>query len=369
MTRTSQSWTDTDFDMGSTYDDHRPAGCRVTIAMKKQGAHPTRGLYDWSKMDNPEAQRELGDLIQKIPKIPWDTNVHEHAIQIHDALHDSMWKVMGTARSTRKTSYISDSTWATRLGKSKLKKELLNRDKFARITWTLWAFSSWRRNIALSEILPPHWQWMMSFERKSAYIRRARVDTAKDLRRHLHEDRTNFAKQCALRCEGQPLQEVFKELKPLRVGGIFRKRKQPPLPLLRHTDGRVAESPNEIAEIWRAHCAGLEAGEVVTADQLIANAQNAKSHRSCSYVSFEDLPSLSVLERHVRKVRAGKAPGCDKIPSAICKGFSKQISRLLYPLLLKQAVSLQEAAEFKGGLLVAAYKTKVEQTTSSHIAG
>ena len=152
--------------------------------------------------------------------------------------------------------------------------------------------------------------------------------------------------------------KVFKELKPLRVGGIVRKRKQPPLPLLRHTDGRVAESPNEIAEIWRAHCAGLEAGEVVTADQLIANAQNAKSHRSCSYVSLEDLPSLSVLERHVRKVRAGKAPGCDKIPSAICKGFSKQISRLLYPLLLKQAVSLQEAAEFKGGLLVAAYKNK-----------
>jgi len=358
LTRTSQSWTDTDFDMGSTYDDHRPAGCRMTLVMKKHGPNIARGTYDWSTIDNPQARRDLGNLLQQIPKIPWDTNVHEHATQIHEALHDSMWKVMGPARSTRKACYISESTWATRQGKLKLKKELLNRDKFARITWTLWAFSSWRHNITFMETIRPHLRWMLSFERKSAYIRRALVDTAKDLRRHLHDDRKNFAKQCALRCEGQPLQEVFKELKPLRVGGIFRKRKQPPLPLFRHNDGHVAESPSEIAEIWRAHCAGLEAGEVVTADQLIANAQNARSHRRCPYVSLEDLPTLSVLERHVRKVQCGKAPGCDKIPSAICKGFSRQISRLLYPLLLKQAVSLQEAAEFKGGLLVAAYKNK-----------
>lgn len=357
-TSASYSWTDTDFDMGSTSDDHRPAGCKIWISMQKMDQSSVRSQYDWNKLQNQRVCEELGELIGAIPKIPWDTNVHDHAILIHDALHDSMWKALGPARSTKKASYITDATWATRAGKLKLKKELSGRDRFACTAWLVWSFSAWRESAKLIDVIRPHLHWLLKFERKSAYIRRALIDTAKDLRRSLHQDRALFAKNCAQRCERQPLQTVFQELKPLRIGGVFRKRKQPPLPLLRQLDGKAATSPSELAEIWRQHCAGLEAGEIVTADQLVYNAQNATSHRHCTLVAFDELPSLSVLERHVRKVRAGKAPGCDSIPSALCNTYSRQISRLLYPLLLKQAVSLEEALEFKGGLLVAAYKNK-----------
>ena len=339
-TSASHSWTDTDFDMGASSDDHRPVGCRILISMQKTDKSSMRAQYDWNKLQNQFVREELGELIGAIPKIPWDTNVHDHAILIHDALHDSMWQALGPARSTRKASYITDATWATRAGKLKLKKELSGRDRFASTAWLVWAFSAWKESAKLVDVIRPHLHWLLKFERKSAYIRRALIDTAKDLRRSLHQDRAQFAKECAQRCERQPLQTVFQELKPLRIGGVFRKRKQPPLPLLRQSDGQAANSPSELAEIWRQHCAGLEAGEVVTADQLVYNAQNAASHRHCTHVAFDELPPyLSwnatcgryVLERH-RDVTAYPLPFAIRIPGRSA-GFSiRCCSNRLFPL-------------------------------------
>ena len=115
---TSHSWTDTDFDMGSSSDDHRPAGCKIMISMQKTDKSSVRAQYDWNKLQSQHVCEELGELIRAIPKIPWDTNVHDHAILIHDALHDSMWKALGPARSTKKASYITDATWVLELGNS-----------------------------------------------------------------------------------------------------------------------------------------------------------------------------------------------------------------------------------------------------------
>ena len=363
------SWVDTNLDMGATYDDHRPCGCQLRIMIEDYKKVISFGRYDWTKAQNPQVCEQLRHTLQQIPKIPWDTNVHEHAVQLRDALHETLYKTLGPEQTKRRQSYITDSTWATRTGKKKLKKLLLERESFMNTNWTLWAFEAWRKGTNLIDSIRPTVAWLLKFDRETAHLRRLLLETARELRNNLTQDRTSYAKECALNCQDKPIHLVFKELKKLRVGGLFRKRHLTPLPMLQHPDGTIAEHPTEIAEIWRTHCATLEAGEQVTPEQLLDFVQHHDQHRRHLRINIEDIPTLSCLEKHIRKIKLNKATGCDAVPSNIFHICPSETSRILYPLLLKQAVTIEEALEFKGGLLISAYKGKGKMTAASSYRG
>ena len=363
------TWTDDNLDLGSTTLDHRPTGCKVELLIEKTTKRCGFGKYDWSRAEETATQTELSMALQQIPKIPWDTNVHEHATDIKDSVHQVLGKVLGPAKQQRKASYISDATWATRTGKRKMKTQLLARETYMNHNWTIWAMTAWRSQQRIMDVIRPHLCWLLRCERVSAFQRRLLISTARELRDNLQQDRTTFATECAKRCEGQPLHKIFKELRCLRVGGIFRKRAQPPLPLLHHPDGTTACTPSEVDEIWRQHCARLEAGEITTPESLLSSISEDTAHRDVGHINPDDIPTLPRLEHHVRRVQRHKAPGCDQIPSFVCNLFPREISRLLYPLLLKQAVTLEEALEYKGGLLISAYKGKGKTSEVSSYRG
>ena len=368
-TSVSDTWTDDNIDLGNTTEDHRPTGCKIELMIEKRQRKCQLGHYDWSRAEESTVQEELSKELTQLPNISWDTNVHDHATQIKDSVHQVLSQVLGPAKKLRKTSYISDATWATRTGKRKMKLQLLAREKYMNHNWTIWAITAWKPQQRLLDVIRPHLCWLLRCERISAYQRRMVLETARELRENLCQDRTNYAQDCAKRCEGQPLHKIFKELRCLRVGGIFRKRAQVPLPLLHHPDGTTASTPSEIDEIWRLHCASLEAGEEITPERLLQSITDDNAHRDIAFINPDDIPTLSRLEHHVRRVQRHKAPGCDQLPSMVCNLFPREISRLLYPLLLKQAITLEEALEFKGGLLIPAYKGKGKTSEVSSYRG
>eukprot|EP00434_Breviolum_minutum_P033050 symbB.v1.2.029238.t1/scaffold3175.1/size97379/5 len=57
----------------------------------------------------------------------------------------------------------------------------------------------------------------------------------------------------------------------------------------------------------------------------------------------------------------GKAPGPDGLRSDLCAIAAPELSRLLYPILVKQTLHIEEPIQARGGLLVAAYKGKGRQ--------
>ena len=363
------TWTDSDIDLCAMSPDHRLIGCNVHAVVAKHQKEATPGNYNWDRLAEPGVRDKLSHNIAILPKIPWDTNVHDHAATIRDSLHSVLLDSLGPAKRRRKASYITDATWATREGKKKLGKLLQARETYLNNVWMVWSFEAWKDRAHLYSLVRPHLTWLLRCEIGTAHLRRSLKDTTKELKRNLEQDRSAYAKQCADRCRGQPLHLVFQELRQLRVGGAIRKRGRPPLPSLHRPDGQAAEDCQEIAEIWRLHCSHLEAGEVVTPDELHSNLSERREHRDFRHIAPDDLPTLSCLEKHVRKVQAHKAPGCDRLPSLVCKTFPREISRLLYPLLLKQAVTLEEAADYKGGMLVAMYKGKGSVTQASSYRG
>lgn len=64
------------------------------------------------------------------------------------------------------------------------------------------------------------------------------------------------------------------------------------------------------------------------------------------------------LERHLRRMKPGKAAGVDGIPADLCHFHAATLGRLLFPVMMKEFVCQTEAAEYKGGRLIYAYKHK-----------
>lgn len=75
------------------------------------------------------------------------------------------------------------------------------------------------------------------------------------------------------------------------------------------------------------------------------------------------------VKNQPRKAKMNKAMGCDLLPSNVCHLFAREISRLPYPILIKQAITLEEALEYKGGLLIPACKGKGKTTDVSLYQG
>ena len=75
-------------------------------------------------------------------------------------------------------------------------------------------------------------------------------------------------------------------------------------------------------------------------------------------VDLEQLPTLTDLEKALRRVARGKASGPDGLPGELCCQQPAALARLLYPGLLKTLLHGHEPLVFEGGYLTMAYKGK-----------
>lgn len=179
---------------------------------------------------------------------------------------------------------------------------------------------------------------------------------AQQLRQQLRDDRTDHLMKLSAECESKPLHEVYAQLKKVGVGTKFSKRQVPPLPMFRDQHGNPSTTTDQVAECWRKHCEVMEAGATVSSEYLMAWITSSHHHRTHFNGDPHLLPTLCTLERHLRKMRPGKAPGTDCVPPDVCHYLAGPLARTLFPLVLKEAFGVQEAAEYKGGQLIYAYK-------------
>ena len=77
-------------------------------------------------------------------------------------------------------------------------------------------------------------------------------------------------------------------------------------------------------------------------------------------VKFEirDMPSILELERQFRMAKPHKAMGLDRIPPELLRHAPRQMAYHLWPWFLKQAFTISECVQHKGGQLVAVFKRK-----------
>ena len=365
-----ESWVDQYVDLDAHPEDHRPIGCRLSFTQRPLQT-PDHGFrrpnYDIRKLREADLQSAVSSYLEQQPIISWDTDVDSHAVLLRDQIHEALSACLPRTQKQCRQSYISDGTWSLRTTKKDTKAQLNRMETAHNYFWLRCGFNSLAGNWDLDAHLQSCLGSIIHDEIRMAALRRTLRQLTQDVRAGLQTDRDNYSIAVASRCNALPSQDVFRELRALRVGSVFKKKAKRALPNFLQPSGELTTSAQEVAEVWRQHCASLEAGSPIEALALLQESALNDWHRDLSHFDLKGVPSLMTLERHVRRMCPGKAAGVDGIPPDVGRFCPQIISRLLFPLALKQGVLCREPLEFKGGLLAAMYKGKGSQNVpASH---
>ena len=120
-------------------------------------------------------------------------------------------------------------------------------------------------------------------------------------------------------------------------------------------DGSIAATPQQATERWRRHFASMEGGSVVTRQALLQQVSEPSEQVS---MDLQQIPSLFELEKQLRASRTQRAMGPDNIPGELLHFAPQYLAHALWPLYIKQSLTISEAIQYKGGRLVSAYKRR-----------
>ena len=138
------------------------------------------------------------------------------------------------------------------------------------------------------------------------------------------------------------------------------RRKTRRIPMVRNPSRDICQSPNEAQEVWIQFFQDMEAGRRMDYGNLrnlwIAELRALQQYTIDTHI--DKLPTLTDLERALRRVPRRRANRPDGIPGELCCQQPAAIACLLYPGLLKTLLHGHEPLVFKGGYLTMAYKGK-----------
>ena len=152
--------------------------------------------------------------------------------------------------------------------------------------------------------------------------------------------------------------KAYAVLRPLRSGAKLRSRFQPLVGVCER-DGRPCGTAADAALRWSAHFGDIEAGTLVSAEQLVEEYKDSVlSQPVASGVQLADLPTRLEWEDQFRGLAKHKAPGSDGISHAVIKAFRGGIQARSYALALKVSVTGTEPLRWRGGTVAPLYKGK-----------
>ena len=118
--------------------------------------------------------------------------------------------------------------------------------------------------------------------------------------------------------------------------------------LEKRTDGSIAQSYEEIANIIQDHFASIECAKAMTLEAL-AQQHNGREVDACAYeaVNCDNIISLHQLARQISSAPSFKAPGLDGITNDMLKGAPQTGCQTPPPLLCKMSLGCKEPLMLK----------------------
>ena len=337
-------------DGGGTFKDHLPLV--LWISLRKQVVKNTSTIQLDRQAMRDAPQEVWNELSQSLPSIPWEVNVHEHAMRLTSVMASWLQQKFPKAKSKPRNDFISDETWDIRSKRVEILKALrVFRQTYANLHLGI-SLRAWREACTFAEMYDRSWHlvyWLLRFDRKAE----ADLQTLKtSLRSSLRRDRTAYVEKLAADAENASAQDFFHLLRRAGVAGKKKLNGPKPLPKLYSADGVLLTTQEEQTERWRSFFAEQEDGIVATPLQLL---QGSTSFGGCELL-WSDVPSLQQYEMSLRSAATGKAFFLDGIPGDLLHHGAKQLALHCYQLFLKQYLTATEPALFKGGRLTSLYK-------------
>ena len=352
------------FDMATVHDDHKMAAiqlqwrdrsvdgvnsCNKPYIMKAAKYHHHPGIHE---------------KIMSISPQDWQTNVEWQTEHITCQLHDILKEHAVNDCSQSKKLYVNQAIWDIRTQKIVLRKKVKAVNHRLRRELLYDCFLLWKRPsrhdrdpstdhhiFSYGVTLRCKALHLVARLRAVGLCLRQELTRSKSiaLNQHLEQlpDHTSAA-------------DFLRALKPFTGPTNPKKAKQATLTIVKNDRGERCQLPCEATEAWINFFQNMEAGRRMPFAELrkIWIQELACFQQSDFTVELPSLPSLTELERALRRVPHGKAHGPDGLPGELCHYQPAAVARLLYPGLLKTMLHGHEPLVFKGGKLIAVYKGK-----------
>ena len=346
-----------DLDAGNPIEDHQAVGLSVTWSWTTKCLPASKKRIDWHAISQRHNAEKVRECLANIPNCAWGVDIHDHMQFVQDSIQYQLRQNFETSKKPKMRPYITDRTWRIRSEKLQLRGILRQVHREASDSYRVAkAIGIWsERGLKVQQTAV----WVLTELFAAKQLRQ----TSRQLKASLKEDRdTHIANLADDIGKAGSAAEIHQALSRLKGTSKQRKRGRQPLPQLIGEDGQ-AQTQEERSKIWQQRCAQLEVGHVTTVHEIRQRCRSTsyKATATAPEMAVDDIPTVLELEARIRKVRRGKAPGPDGLRSDLCAIAAPELSRLLYPILVKQTLHIEEPIQARGGLLVAAYKGKGRQ--------
>ena len=328
--------------------------------------------YDWDKMHTTEGRLQLQQLIDNLPEVSWNTDIHTHWQILEDALHSGLQTVFPPRPKLKRADIFSHATWELRDKKRIIKMNFTPLDDAMDDLYIWICWQSWKTQQSIDVSRRSACLLVMIVELARMSNLGAFRQVARKLRSSLGDDKKHYLESVIQEAGKYKGADIFRALRPLRIGSAIRKRGIRTLPYLINKEGVVAIDEAARDQMWNDHCATMEAGVATSAQRLL---QRTRRRTSAAFretdqtaLHLVDVPTLVELEGCFRRIKPRKAAGADGFRSDVCALAAAQLARKYHPVLTKMFLRGEEPIQMKGGLVVSAFKggknTEVENYRS-----
>ncbi len=338
--------------------DHSLVGLSLTWQEDMCKQKVKRRSYDWEAMATDEGRQQLQNMLQDIPTLPWNCEVHHQWDFYDNCIHSGLQHYFPAPKRRTRSDIFTQATWDRLSQKARLKEHLTILDQamdrcWYKLFWIVWKTGQPLRSTCRLELMQ-----ISAVHLLRLFVLRSFRITAGKLREQTKEDKTQFVNSVVDKASSASTTDVFKELRLLRVGSRFRKMKQQPLPQVLDGDLEHALDGEARDRVWLQHCSKLEAAVETTTHRLLQRIRQGSFNRAAQFPhrSLEEAPTLLDLERSFRRIKRAKAPGHDGLRSDLCSLAPVEMSKLFFPILAKMVFQMNEPLQSKGGVMIAAYK-------------
>ena len=357
-----KSFVDLDIITSNSARDHELVGADLMWSWDLYQSTSKGIAYDWEAMHTQDGRIKLQQVVDSLPVIDWSIDVHDHWQILEDALHTGLASTFPVQSKPKRSDIFSERTWTLREEKRAAKMNLVDLDDAALDVYYWTAWQAWKKNKSIGTMRRQS-MWLLAVVEASRFLILSHFrDKAKELRLSLARDKASYIDKIVVsagNCKGA---DIFRALRPLRIGSAIRKRGIKTLPYLVGADGVAAIDEEARDKMWTDHCAAMEAGHItttVTAD-LLARTRKRTAIRfgTCKEpLKIEQVPTIAELESCFRRIKSRKAAGVDGFRSDICAIAAPQLAKKYHPLLTKLFLRCEEPIQMKGGLIAAAHKS------------
>lgn len=286
------------------------------------------------------------------PTVAWNTDPTTHAGIIEDEIQRRLVAHFPKTGQTKKnTLQFSRKTWRLFQDRNRFRKLLAGHGRALTALTMNRTLHAWKSFTVLHAWTPRDIVYAM---RMAVMLNKLKT-TQTLLRGQVRQDRADFLQKTMEPLANTDRTGVMHVLKHYRLGKRVKDMNRRHLPMVELENGQLAKDPQEAMNRWRRHYAQMEGGTEVTQEQLQMDEASAPRHIPCD---LKDLPTLTELERQLRAAKPGKAMGMDRIPSELLHYAPQRLAHAVWPLFLKQALTINECVQHKGGKLISAFKRR-----------